>query len=116
MSKIERIEIVKQEDGTPIENVSSPVEGIIDLNSIQDYSIQVDYGPGGAGDLELQASIDGDSFSTITGSTQAMAGDPENTHIWNVVNSQFRFVKVVVPGTASAVTVRAAVQKVRKDY
>lgn len=96
-AKITCIEII-------VDNVTSPVSVIQSVRKFEDYAIQVNYGAGGVGDMELEASIDGINFGTIAGSAQAMdiAG---GTHVWNVTDAHYVSVRIVIPGTAVNTTV-----------
>lgn len=82
-----------------IENQSTPFDENISIEKWRDWSIQVNYGAGGSGDMKLHASNDGENFSEIPASAQTMDG-AGGTHVWEYRGSAFRYVKVEVPGTA----------------
>jgi len=88
-----------------VDAVAGPVSEIVDITKHEDFSIQVDYGPNAGGDMILEASLDGTSFSPITGSTQAMdvGGD---THVWNVTDLHCKYIRIGIPVAASPTTVR----------
>ena len=82
------------------EGVSSPLSIVQDVRKYQNFAIQVDYDAGLAGNLELEASVDGVDYSPIPSSQQAV--DPAGgTHIWNVTNAHYLFVRIVIPGTGN---------------
>lgn len=86
---------------TVIDDVTGPVEATVDLSEHEDYAVQVNYGAGGlvSDDILLQASLDGVNFSPIAASVQAM--DPAGgSHIMNVTDSHYKFVKIVVEGAS----------------
>lgn len=86
----------------PIGDIASGAQNIVvDVTVNEKCSIQVNYAALSAGDLSLEASNDGINFAEITDSVQAMdvAG---GSHIWNVENMFFKWLRVVIP--AGAVT------------
>jgi hypothetical protein len=102
--KIQRIIHPKDVNGVEVINATSPVDAFVDLTQNEDYAVQVNYGPGGVGNLELAGSIDGVNYAPIASSTQAM-DILGGTHVWNVSDSHFKWLKVVVPGIATGVTI-----------
>jgi predicted secreted protein len=77
-----------------------------DLRDMEGYAIQFTWsgGSGFSGNLELQASVDGTNYSPVTDSQQAITG-ATGTHVWNVHDHHYSYVKVVlsgVSGTASS--------------
>lgn len=101
------IPVPNETDESPITGVSAPVNGLVNITEHEDFAVQVTYGAGAVGgdELSLEASLDGTNYSTITGTEQAM--DPAGgSHVWNVSDAHFRFLRVVIPGAATPITAR----------
>jgi len=81
---------------------TSPIDGaaglIVNITVNEKSAIQVIYGAGSAGNLTLSGSLfeDPSTFAVLTNTTQAMdvAG---GSHLWNVDNMFFKFIRVDLP-------------------
>lgn len=92
--------------GVPVVNLTAPLTSTVDLSEHDDYAVQVVYGAGAlvTDEMELQASSDGVNFATIPASVQTM--DPAGSvHVWNVSDSHFKYVKVVIGGASIGTTI-----------
>lgn len=83
-------------------STTAAVAEIVDLMKYDDFAIGVKYGAGAGGNMKLQASVDGVNFSDVTGTTIAL-DVLGGSHIYNVDNAHFRWLKIIVPASAATV-------------
>lgn len=66
----------------------------LDLGDIFNLSIQVTFSSNTLnGSLNLEGSNDNSSYTTITGSTQAITSGA--SHMWGITNATYRYIRVV---------------------
>lgn len=82
------------------------------LGDLSNFSIHVDFSSGTLnGTLTLECSNDNTDWVTVTGSTQSVASGA--SHMWNIANANYRYVRVVwawTSGTGTA-TVRMIIKE-----
>lgn len=81
--------------GTTSTAVATLASSAFDLGDLTCYSIEVVFSGGATdlvGTLTLEASNDNTTFTTVTGSSQAITASA--AHMWNVVGAGYRWVRV----------------------
>lgn len=76
------------------------------LGDLKDFSIHIDFSSGTLnGTLTLECSNDGSDWVTVSGSTQSVASGA--SHMWNISNACYRYVRVAWAWTSGTGTLTA---------
>lgn len=86
------------------EDVSGAQNIDLDITNNDKMAIQVVYGASLAGNLELQVSLDGLNWDSITASIQAL-NVLGGSHTWNITDEHSKYLRIVLPAGIADATV-----------
>ena len=96
MPKLAEISTIASDD--------APISVVQDLANYEKFACQINYGVGTGTTAVLQVSLDGINFVYLSGSSQAL-DNAGGTHIWNVSDAIFPWLKVAITGDAVGIEV-----------